>query len=99
MLRFSPILLQAFSTMLGYSQLDIMYIILQHIFISQEIGLGACCWYVLLSGSGAGHQNYSTWLPWLAWLAGSGAGHHKTTRMLTHVKTVGKNGNPRLLRG
>ena len=44
MLGFSPILLHAFSTMLGYSQLDIMYIILQHIFIfiSQEIGLGAC---------------------------------------------------------
>ena len=82
MLGFSPVLLHAFSTMLGYSQLDIMYIILQYIFmfVSQEIGPGACCWHVLLSGSGAGHQNYSTWLPWLAWLAGSGAGRRKTTR-------------------
>ena len=45
MLGFSPVLLQAFSTMLGYSQHDIMYIILQHIFmfVSQEIGPGACC--------------------------------------------------------
>ena len=25
-------------------------------FISQEIGPGACCWHVLLSGSGAGQQ-------------------------------------------
>ena len=58
MLGFSPVLLQAFCTMLGYSQHDIMYIILQHIFmfISQEIRLGACCWHVLPSGSGAGHQ-------------------------------------------
>ena len=55
MLGFSPVLLHAFSTMLGYSQLEIMYIILQHIFmfVSQEIGPGACCWHVLLSGSGA----------------------------------------------
>ena len=82
MLGFSPVLLHAFSTMLGYSQLDIMYIILKHIFmfVSQEIGPGACCFHVLLSGSGAGHQNYSMWLPWLAWLAGSGAGRRKTTR-------------------
>ena len=54
MLGFSPVLLRAFSTMLGYSQHDIMYIILQHIFmfVSQEIGPGACCWHVLLSDSG-----------------------------------------------
>ena len=58
MLEFSPVLLRAFSTMLGYSQHDIMYIILQHIFmfVSQEIRLGACCWHVLPSGSGAGHR-------------------------------------------
>ena len=44
--------------MLRYSQHDIMYIILQLIFlfVSHEIGPGACCWHVLFSGSGAGQQ-------------------------------------------
>jgi len=92
MLRFSPVLLHAFSTMLGYSQLDIMYIILQHIFmfISQEIGPGACCWHVLLSGSGAGHQKLLDVASMACLARRLGGWTPQNYSMLTHVKTGGK---------
>ena len=69
-----------------------MYIILQHIFmfVSQEIGPGACCWHVLLSGSGAGHQKLLD-VTSLARLAHNlGGWTPQNYSMLTHVKTGGK---------
>ena len=89
---FSPILLRAFSTMLGYSQHDIMYIILQHIFmfVSQEIGPGACCWHVLLSGSGAGQQKLLDVASMARLSCRLGGWMPQNYSMLTHVKTGGK---------
>ena len=81
-LGFSPVLLQAFSTMLGYSQLDIMYIIyniflcLFHRRSDLEHAAGMSC----SQARGLDNKNYSTWLLWLACLAGSRAGRRKTTR-------------------
>ena len=78
--------------MLGYSQHDIMYIILQHIFmfVSQEIGPGACCWHVLLSGSGAGQQKLLD-VAFMARLSCRLGGRMpQNYSMLTHVKTGGK---------
>ena len=89
---FSPILLRAFSTMLGYSQHDSMYIILQHIFmfVSQEIGHGACCWHVLLSGSGAGQQKLLDVASMARLSCRLGGWVPQNYSMLTHVKTRGK---------
>ena len=74
-----------------------MYIILQHIFmfVSQEIGPGACCWHVLLSGSGAGHQKLLD-VASMACLANRLRGWTlQNYSMLTHVKTGGeKNSTP-----
>ena len=92
MLELSPVLLRAFSTVLGYSQLDIMYIILQHIFmfVSQEIGLGACCCHILLSSSRPEHQKLLD-VTSLARLARKlGGWMPQNYSMLTHVKTGGK---------
>ena len=91
MLGFSPVLLQAFSTMLGYSQHDIMYIILQHIFmfVSQEIGPGACCWHVLLSGSGAGQQKLLDVASMARLSCRLGGWMPQNYSMMTHVKTRG----------
>ena len=97
MLGFSPVLLQAFSTMLGYSQYDIMYIILQHIFmfVSQEIGPGACCWHVLLSGSGAGQQKLLDVASMTRLSCRLEGWTPQNYLMLTHVKTGGdKNSTP-----
>ena len=92
MLGFSPVLLRAFSTMLGYSQHDIMYIILQHIFmfVSQEIGPGACCWHVLLSGSGAGQQKLLDVASMTRQSCRLEGWTPQNYSMLTHVKTRGK---------
>ena len=92
MLGFSPVLLRAFSTVLGYSQLDIMYIILQHIFmfVSQEIGPRACCWHVLLSGSGAGQQKLLDVASMARLSCRLGGWMPQNYSMLTQVKTGGK---------
>ena len=92
MLGFSPFLLRAFSTMLGYSQHDIMYIILQHIFmfVSQKIGPEACCWHVLLSGSGAGQQKLLDMASIARLSCRLGGWMLQNCSMLTHVKTRGK---------
>jgi hypothetical protein len=69
-----------------------MYIILQHIFmfVSQEIGLGACCWHVLLSGSGAGQQKLLDVASMARLACKLGGWMSQNYSMLTHVKTRGK---------
>ena len=69
-----------------------MYIILQHIFmfVSQEIGPGACCWHVLLSGSGAGHQKLLDVASMACLARRLGGWTPQNYSMLTHVKTGGK---------
>ena len=74
-----------------------MYIILQHIFIfvSQEIGPGACCWHVLLSGSGAGQQKLLDVASMARLSCRLGGRMPQNYSMLTHVKTRGeKNSTP-----
>ena len=74
-----------------HSQLDIMYIILQHIFmfVSQEIGPRACCWHVLLSGSGAGQQKLLDVASMARLSCRLGGWMPQNYSMLTHVKTRG----------
>ena len=69
-----------------------MNIILQHIFmfISQEIGPGACCWHVLLSGSGAGQQKLLDIASMACLPRRLGGWTLQNYSMLTHVKTGGK---------
>jgi len=69
-----------------------MYIILQHIFmfVSQEIGFGACCWHVLLSGSGAGQQKLLDVASMARLACKLGGWMSQNYSMLTHVKTRGK---------
>ena len=69
-----------------------MYIILQHIFIfiSQEIGPGACCCHVLPSGSGARHQKLLDVASMACLARRRGGWTPQNYSMLTHVKTGGK---------
>ena len=69
-----------------------MYISLQHIFmfVSQEIGPGACCWHVLLSGSGAGQQKLLDVASMARLSCRLGGWMPQNYSMLTHVKTGGK---------
>ena len=74
-----------------------MYIILQYIFmfVSQEIGSGACCWHVLLSGSGAGQQKLLDVASMARLSCRLGGWMPQNYSMLTHVKTRGeKNPTP-----
>jgi hypothetical protein len=65
-----------------------MYIILQYIFmfVSQEIGSGACCWHVLLSGSGAGQQKLLDVASMARLACRFGGWMPQNYSMLTHVK-------------
>ena len=83
MLGFSPVLLQAFSAMQGFTPNLISCISFYNIFLclfhrrsDLERAAGTSC----SQARGLDTKNYSMWLPWLAWLAGSGAGRCKTTR-------------------
>ena len=83
MLGFSPVLLQAFSAMQGFTPNLISCISFYNIFLclfhrrsDLERAAGTSC----SQARGLDTKNYSMWLPWLAWLAGSGAGRRKTTR-------------------
>ena len=69
-----------------------MYIILQHIFmfVSQEIRLGACCWHVLPSGSGARYQKLLDVASMACLARRLGGWMPQNYSMLTHVKTGGK---------
>ena len=75
-----------------HSQFDIMYTILQHIFmfISQEIRPGACCWHVTPTSSGAGHQKLLNVASMACLARRLGGWTPQNYLMLTHVKTEGK---------
>ena len=59
-------------------------------FISQEIGPGACCWHVLPSDSGAGHQKLLDVASMACLARRLGGWTPQNYSMLTHVKTRGK---------
>ena len=59
-------------------------------FISQEIGPGACCWHVLLSGSGAGQQKLLDIASMACLPRRLGGWTLQNYSMLTHVKTGDK---------
>ena len=83
MLGFSPVLLHAFSSMLGFAPNLISCISFYNIFLClfhRRSDLEHAAGMSFSQAQGLDNKNYSTWLSWLAWLAGSGAGRRKTTR-------------------
>ena len=93
MLGFSPVLLQVFSTMLGFTLNMISCISFYNIFLclfhrrsDLEHAAGMSC----SQARGLDNKNYSTWLLWLACLCRLGGWMPQNYSMLTHVKTRGK---------
>ena len=93
MLGFSPVLLQVFSTMLGFTLNMISCISFYNIFLclfhmrsDLEHAAGMSC----SQARGLDNKNYSTWLLWLACLCRLGGWMPQNYSMLTHVKTGGK---------